>query len=91
MPARESPEGATVWSIFPATTEYFGPGEAPFMINYRVANLAAVLAELRAEGCAVDDRVEESAFGKFGWMQDREGNRVELWEPPPERFGDAHS
>jgi predicted enzyme related to lactoylglutathione lyase len=52
------------------------------MINYRVDNLAAVLAELRAGGCAVDERVDESEFGRFGWVQDPEGNRVELWEPP---------
>jgi hypothetical protein len=45
-----------------------------------------VLAELRAEGCAVEDRIEESAHGRFGWVLDLEGNKVELWEPPPGRF-----
>jgi predicted enzyme related to lactoylglutathione lyase len=54
----------------------------PLHDNYRVSDLTAVLAELRGEGCAVDDRIEESAFGRFGWVQDPEGNRVELWEPP---------
>jgi predicted enzyme related to lactoylglutathione lyase len=56
------------------------------MVNYRVANLPAVLDTLRAEGCTVDDRMEESEYGKFGWVMDPEGNRVELWEPPPGRF-----
>jgi predicted enzyme related to lactoylglutathione lyase len=78
-------EAVTVWTIFPNTSTYFAPSSAPFMINYRVTDLAAVLAALRAEGCAVDDRVEESEFGRFGWVQDPEGNRVELWEPPAGR------
>jgi predicted enzyme related to lactoylglutathione lyase len=56
------------------------------MVNYRVANLDEVLGALRAEGCAVDDRTETSELGRFGWVMDPEGNRVELWEPPKERF-----
>ena len=82
-PGRQEPDGgATVWSVFPASSEYFAPSSAPFMINYRVADLHAVLAALRAEGCKVDDKVEESEFGKFGWVMDPDGNRVELWQPP---------
>lgn len=73
---------STVWSIFPRSSDYFAPGTANFMINYRVADLDALLAALRAEGCNVDERVEESAFGKFGWVIDPEGNKVELWQPP---------
>jgi len=80
-------EGATVWTIFPAHTKYFAPSDAPFMINYRVANLAQVLADLRAEGCVVDDKTEETEYGKFGWVMDPEGNRLELWEPPAGRLG----
>jgi predicted enzyme related to lactoylglutathione lyase len=75
----------TVWSVFPASSTYFDPSRAPFMVNYRVADLAAVLAALRAEGCTVDDKMESSEFGKFGWVMDPEGNRIELWEPPPGR------
>jgi len=82
-PAEAGRDGATVWNIFPETSEYFAPSRAPFMINYRVQDLRRVLAELREEGCQVDDRVEESEFGKFGWVSDPEGNRLELWEPPP--------
>ena len=76
-------EGATAWSLFPASSKYFDPSTSPFMINYRVANLAQVLEQLRSEGCQVDDKVDESEFGKFGWVMDPEGNRIELWEPPP--------
>jgi predicted enzyme related to lactoylglutathione lyase len=74
--------GSTVWSIFPIDTEYFSPGSAPFMVNYRVEDLDAVLQALREEGCAVDDKTHESEFGKFGWVIDPEGNRIELWQPP---------
>lgn len=74
--------GTTVWSPFKADTTYFEPGQAPFMINYRVADLHAVLAALRSEGCNVVDKVDESEFGKFGWVIDPEGNKLELWQPP---------
>lgn len=79
-----NPDGAgtTIWSPFAADTQYFAPSLAPFMINYRVADLHALLALLRSEGCTVDDKVEESEYGKFGWVMDPEGNRLELWEPP---------
>ncbi|MBK8068104.1 MAG: VOC family protein [Rhodanobacteraceae bacterium] len=81
-PERPEPEGMTVWSIFPPDTRYFDPSPAPFMVNYRVDDLHAVLAALRAEGCRVDDKVDESEFGKFGWVMDPEDNRIELWQPP---------
>lgn len=74
--------GQTAWSIFAGHTKYFEPSTAPFMINYRVGDLHALLAQLRSEGVEVDDKVDESEFGKFGWIMDPEGNRIELWEPP---------
>ena len=77
--------GSTVWSVFPADTEYFGKGGQRAMINYRVADLDGVLAALRSEGVSVDERVEKSAEGRFGWITDPEGNRIELWQPPPDR------
>jgi predicted enzyme related to lactoylglutathione lyase len=52
------------------------------MVNYRVADLAALLQVLRDEGCDVLDKTDDSAFGKFGWVMDPEGNKVELWQPP---------
>ena len=77
--------GTTVWSLFPESTEYFGANEQRAMINYRVADLDAVLAALRSEGVKVDERVEETGEGRFGWITDPEGNRIELWQPPPGR------
>ena len=81
-PEVPAPDGATVWSIFQESSTYFAPSAAPFMINYRVEDLDAVLAALRAEGCDVDPKTESSEFGKFGWVMDPEGNRIELWQPP---------
>ncbi len=74
--------GSTVWCPFKEDTTYFAPSAAPFMVNLRVADLDALLAALREEGCAVDEKVQDSEFGKFGWVLDPEGNKVELWEPP---------
>lgn len=82
-PDNPSGQGSTVWSPFAADTDYFAPGTAPFMVNYRVADLDALLAALRAEGVEVVPRVEDSEYGKFGWVIDPEGNKVELWQPPP--------
>jgi catechol 2,3-dioxygenase-like lactoylglutathione lyase family enzyme len=73
--------GDTVWSIFEGHSSYFDPSAQPFMINYRVADLDAMLLQLRAAGVQVDDRIDETEFGRFGWAMDPEGNRIELWEP----------
>jgi predicted enzyme related to lactoylglutathione lyase len=81
-PDNPSGTGTTIWSPFKEDTAYFAPSAASFMINYRVADLHALLAQLRAEGCDVDAKVEESEYGKFGWVVDPEGNKIELWEPP---------
>jgi predicted enzyme related to lactoylglutathione lyase len=75
--------GTTTWSAFPSDTEYLGSAGSEAMINYRVESLAKMLDQLRAAGVAVDDRVEDTEFGRFGWAVDPEGNRFELWEPPP--------
>jgi catechol 2,3-dioxygenase-like lactoylglutathione lyase family enzyme len=79
---RPGKKGYTVWSAFEGDTGYFKPSKKPFMINYRVDDLKRVLAELKKEGVAVDEKTEESEFGKFGWVMDPEGHRIELWEPP---------
>ena len=71
---------ATVWSIFPGDTGYW-PAEQQAMVNYRVADLDAMLEQLRAAGVEVDERIEEQEFGRFGWAVDPEGNRFELWQP----------
>ena len=75
------PDGYTVWSLFARDDAYFG-SDVPFMVNYRVDDLDALLAALRADGVAVDERTDDSEFGKFGWLTDPEGNRIELWQPP---------
>ena len=72
--------GTTAWSV--GSGHNFAPSQAPFMINYRVADLDALLAALRSEGCKVLDKMDDSEFGKFGWVIDPEGNKVELWQPP---------
>ncbi len=72
----------TVWAPFPADTDYFGSGEQQLMVNFRVRDLDAMLAQLRAAGVHVVDHVEEHEYGRFGWASDPEGNRFELWEPP---------
>jgi catechol 2,3-dioxygenase-like lactoylglutathione lyase family enzyme len=77
-----SRQAYAVWSPFPSDTDYFAPSTKPFMINFRVVELDALLAKLRAEGVTVDERAEKSEFGHFAWIIDPEGNRVELWEPP---------
>lgn len=82
-PENPTPNGTTIWSIFEESSQYFAPSKAPFMVNYRVEDLDALLDALRAEGCEVDPKTEESEFGKFGWVMDPEGHRVELWEAPP--------
>ena len=74
--------GRTVWSVFPLDTDYFGPTGPPFMVNYRVADLQGLLEALRGEGCNVLEKTDDSAYGKFGWVIDPEGNKVELWQPP---------
>ena len=71
----------TVWALFRADTTYFGNRRNRLMVNYRVRNLDAMLAQLREAGVDVDDRVEELENGRFGWATDPEGNRIELWEP----------
>src|SRR5581483_2260569 len=73
--------GCNVWAIFPQDTKYFGPGERGFMMNFRVDDLEELLKALRAEGVQVDEKMESHEYGKFGWIVDPEGNRVELWEP----------
>ena len=75
--------GTTIWSIGGLEGDQFAPSTAPFMINYRVADVHALVALLRAEACNVLDKVDESEYGKFAWLIDPEGNKVELWEPPP--------
>jgi inosine/xanthosine triphosphatase len=74
--------GMTVWSLFKQDTKYFDPSPAPMMLNYRVADLDAVLAALAGEGVAINPKREDSEYGRFAWIFDPEGNKIELWQPP---------
>lgn len=80
-----SPPGRSyaVWSAFRAESKYFEPSQRELMINFRVDDLDALLAKLRALGAQVLDRREDSADGKFGYVVDPDGTLLELWEAPP--------
>jgi predicted enzyme related to lactoylglutathione lyase len=78
-----TPGGSTTWAVFNHDTEYFGRPEQAFMVNFRVADLDAMLAQLRSAGVEVIDSLEESELGRFAWAVDPEGTRFEIREPPP--------
>jgi predicted enzyme related to lactoylglutathione lyase len=77
----QSPSPMTAWAIFPEATKYFGSGSSPFMINFRVADLDALLDNLKADGVEIDPKREDYDYGRFAWIIDPEGNRIELWQP----------
>ena len=73
--------GMTTWSLFPEDTKYFGPGPQSTMINYRVDDLDALLDQLRVANVPIDPKREDADYGRFAWITDPEGNRIELWQP----------
>jgi len=79
--AQTGARGMTVWALFPHDTTYFDPSSAPFMLNYRVHDLDGLLAALRKAGVKIE-KAEDYPYGRFAWIMDPEGNRIELWEPP---------
>lgn len=81
----DNPSGSTAWSLAGADTTRFEPSTAPFMVNYRVDDLAGLLELLRSRNCNVLGGPDESDFGVFAWVLDPEGNKVELWQPPAGR------
>ncbi|MFQ5348440.1 MAG: VOC family protein [Rhodothalassiaceae bacterium] len=84
---RAEPEGMTVWAPFAADSRYFHPGTADFMINHRVSDLDALIAHLTAGGVPLAGEIEEHPYGRFAWVLDPEGRKIELWEPgaaPPD-------
>jgi predicted enzyme related to lactoylglutathione lyase len=74
--------GTTIWSVGADDGDHFAPSKATFMVNYRVDDLPGLVKVLKEEGCNVLDKIDESEFGKFAWVMDPEGNKVELWQPP---------
>ena len=83
---QEGNDCSTQWSPFKSDTDYFAPSKKSFMINYRVENLKELLEVLQKEGVQVIGEMEEYDYGKFGWILDPEGNKIELWEPVDKAF-----
>jgi len=78
-------KGMTILAAFKKDTKYFEPSQSSFMINYRVDDLDALLEALKAEGVQIDPKREDHEYGRFAWVVDPEGNKIELWEPPKEK------
>ena len=74
-------ERMTIWSVFSADTTYFEPGSASFMVNYIVDDLDALLERLAAAGVRIDPDRQDESYGRFAWIYDPDGNKIELWEP----------
>ena len=79
--ADSTKKGFTQWSPFKETTKYFEPSTKDFMINFRVVNLEALVAELKQNGVTIVDTIQAFDYGKFGYIMDPDGNNIELWEP----------
>ncbi len=73
--------GATVWVIADKESQWFQPSEEPYMINYRVDNLDEMIEELTSKGIAIQQGPETHENGKFAWIMDPEGRKIELWQP----------
>jgi predicted enzyme related to lactoylglutathione lyase len=73
--------GSTTLAMFKEDSTYFNPGEKPYMINFRVSDLRTLLTELREKGVTIAGDMQEYDYGRFGWIIDPEGNKLELWEP----------
>lgn len=86
-----SKKGSTTWSTFPKDTPYFNPSAKPFMINYRVENIAALVDELKRDKVTIVDEIAEYEYGKFVHILDPEGNIIELWEPKEEEEEEEQS
>ena len=78
---KEDKECSTQWSPFKSDTKYFEPSKQDFMFNYRVENLKELIVILKEEGVTIIGEMEEFSYGKFAWILDNDGNKVELWEP----------
>ena len=83
-------KGYLQWGPFTDKTTYFEPSKKEFMINYRVENLAGLLEEFKNEGVEIIGEMEEFEYGKFAWIVDPEGNKLELWEPIDRVFTDLY-
>jgi len=75
-------EQVTVWTIFPASSDYFAPNQL-FMVNYIVDDMDALLDRLKQEGVKIDPKRMDESYGRFAWIYDSDGNKIELWQPLP--------
>jgi predicted enzyme related to lactoylglutathione lyase len=82
---RAADGGQTVWHVAERESKWFSPSTSSFMINYRVDDMTALLAQLRKNGVEIVKGPDSDATGTFAWVMDPDGNKVELWEPPRER------
>jgi predicted enzyme related to lactoylglutathione lyase len=73
----------TIWSVFPGDTKYFGPGNAQFMVNYIVDDMDAFLDRMKQESVKIDPKRQDESYGRFAWIYDSDGNKIELWQPLP--------
>ena len=83
---KDGNNASTQWSPFKSDTKYFSPSQKPFMFNYRVEDLVTLLDTLKSEGVTIVGDIEEYDYGKFGWVLDDDGNKIELWEPKDDAF-----
>ncbi|MBI3137558.1 MAG: VOC family protein [Sphingobacteriales bacterium] len=82
QPGKMPATGFTLFSIFPEDSDYFSPSRKDVMVNFMVKDLKELLAALKNEGVEIVGNPVEEEYGKFGWVLDPEGNKIELWEPP---------
>ena len=78
---RASGGDSTIWSVFPANTKYFEPSQASFMMNYIIDDLDALLDRLAKDGVRIDPKRQDESYGRFAWIYDPDGNKIELWQP----------
>ncbi|MGO4918621.1 VOC family protein [Maribacter spongiicola] len=83
---KEGNDCSTQWSPMNADTDYFKPSQSSFMMNFRVENLVELLEVLKEEGVTIVGEIQEFEYGKFGWILDPDGNKLELWEPIDKAF-----
>ena len=83
---KDGKDATTQWSPFKENTMYFEPSKKDFMLNFRVENLTELLVTLQTEGITIVGKVQEFDYGKFAWILDNDGNKIELWEPIDQAF-----
>jgi predicted enzyme related to lactoylglutathione lyase len=81
LPVEKFLHDSTILRFLPTDTRYFSPSDSPCMLNFQVQDLPVTLSALADNGVYIEDHLEENEFGRFAWVYDPEGNKIELWEP----------